>query len=117
MTGRSAPNTTAPVETPMVKPAFTSPIHSPLFFLEVSWITSIIHSVMIPPLPTPHNTLPRINTPNVGATETITAPMANHVEHMSTITPGENIMDRRPTRGAVEDTLIMYEDVNHMAFW
>lgn len=95
--------------------ALVIPIHSPLRLLEVSWMTRIMQSVMMPPLPTPSMTLPRIKTAKVGARAVTRAPRAKQPADRRTMVAGEKTMARRPARGATDDMLIIYELVNHMA--
>lgn len=94
MIGRSVLNIIVFVEIFMVKFVFISLIYSFFFFLEVSWIISIIYSVMILLFLILYNILFRINILNVGVIEIIIVLMVNYVEYMSIIILGENIMDR-----------------------
>lgn len=62
---------------------------------------------MMPPLPIPDTTLPRMKTAKVGATAVTRAPREKQADDKRIMEAGENIMARRPASGATEDMLIM----------
>jgi hypothetical protein len=70
-------------------------------------MTKIMHSVMIPPLPIPNMTLPRINTAKLGARAVTRAPAEKQADDSRIMVAGEKIMASLPARGATEDMLIM----------
>jgi hypothetical protein len=114
-TGKAAPKTTAPKLNPIVNPALTSPMKTPLLFLETSSRTRMMVRVITPALPIPIKTLPAINTLNVWAWEQTSDPSMMKNDTGRTRLRGEKMVDRRPATGAKDEVAMRYEDVNHMA--
>lgn len=70
-------------------------------------MTRIMHSVMMPPLPMPSNTLPKMKTAKLGATAVAKAPTVKKADDSKIIVAGEKIMASLPASGETEDRLIM----------
>lgn len=102
----NAPKSTAPNETPVVKPVFSNPMKIPLFSFPVSSRIRINEIVKMPEPPSPVITLPTKKVDRSGACDVTIPPMANRIEAKKTQLRGEKITASRADNGEVLDIAI-----------